>query len=59
MGGGNVCSIEFNLLYRWHAAVSEPDAEWIRNELTAILGKDPAVVCMLSVLFYLHALRLL
>jgi len=45
MGGGNVCSIEFNLMYRWHAAVSEPDAEWIRKELTAILGKDPAVVC--------------
>ncbi|KAH9010472.1 heme peroxidase, partial [Lactarius pseudohatsudake] len=27
-GEGNVVSIEFNLLYRWHAAVSEPDEEW-------------------------------
>lgn len=21
-------SVEFNLLYRWHAAVSQPDVEW-------------------------------
>jgi linoleate 10R-lipoxygenase len=26
-GEGNVVSIEFNLLYRWHSAVSEPDVE--------------------------------
>ena len=26
-GEGNVVSIEFNLLYRWHAAVSEHDEE--------------------------------
>jgi len=27
-GEGNVVSVEFNLLYRWHAAVSQPDVEW-------------------------------
>ncbi|KAJ7489461.1 heme peroxidase [Mycena latifolia] len=30
-GEGNVVSIEFNLLYRWHAALSEKDTEWTEN----------------------------
>lgn len=24
-------SVEFNLLYRWHSAVSQPDVEWSEN----------------------------
>lgn len=30
-GQGNVVSVEFNLLYRWHSAVSQPDVEWTEN----------------------------
>lgn len=28
-GRGNVCSVEFNCLYRWHATTSAQDEEWI------------------------------
>ena len=28
-GRGNVCSVEFNCLYRWHATVSAEDEQWI------------------------------
>ncbi|KAF7368716.1 hypothetical protein MVEN_00196300 [Mycena venus] len=30
-GEGNVVSIEFNLLYRWHATLSRQDTEWTEN----------------------------
>jgi linoleate 10R-lipoxygenase len=30
-GEGNVVSIEFNLLYRWHATLSKQDKEWTEN----------------------------
>ncbi|KAJ7915743.1 heme peroxidase [Mycena leptocephala] len=30
-GEGNVVSVEFNLLYRWHATLSEKDTEWTEN----------------------------
>lgn len=30
-GEGNVVSIEFNLLYRWHSPVSEPDVEMMEK----------------------------
>ena len=34
-------SVEFNLMYRWHSTLSEPDAEWITKEFQAIFpGKD-------------------
>jgi hypothetical protein len=33
-GQGNVVSIEFNLLYRWHASISEQDAKWTEDEFT-------------------------
>lgn len=40
-GEGNVVSIEFNLMYRWHATLSEPDTEWITNKLKGMFpGKD-------------------
>ncbi|KZT65024.1 linoleate diol synthase [Daedalea quercina L-15889] len=28
-GRGNVCSVEFNCLYRWHATTSQPDEQWV------------------------------
>ena len=34
-------SIEFNLMYRWHATLSEPDSDWIQKEMQALFpGKD-------------------
>ena len=40
-GEGNVVSIEFNLMYRWHATLSEPDSEWITKEFQAMFpGED-------------------
>ncbi|KZT10132.1 linoleate diol synthase [Laetiporus sulphureus 93-53] len=30
-GRGNVCSIEFNCLYRWHATTSQHDEQWIET----------------------------
>jgi linoleate 10R-lipoxygenase len=40
-GEGNVVSIEFNLLYRWHATISKQDAEWTTEKFKEIFeGKD-------------------
>ncbi|KAK0204782.1 heme peroxidase [Desarmillaria ectypa] len=30
-GEGNVVSVEFNLLYRWHATLSRNDTQWLQN----------------------------
>lgn len=30
-GEGNVVSIEFNILYRWHATASEQDTKWTED----------------------------
>ncbi|KAG6878460.1 hypothetical protein C0993_006300 [Termitomyces sp. T159_Od127] len=44
-GKGNVVSIEFNLMYRWHATLSEQDAEWTEQEFKHFFrGRDPAEV---------------
>ncbi|CAA7270854.1 unnamed protein product [Cyclocybe aegerita] len=44
-GEGNVCSVEFNLLYRWHATLSEPDTEWITGFFDNVFeGADPSTV---------------
>ncbi len=37
-GEGNVVSIEFNLLYRWHATVSEPDVEWTEKRFEQLMN---------------------
>ena len=45
VGEGNVVSIEFNLLYRWHATLSAQDTEWTKKMLEGILkDQDPAKV---------------
>ncbi|XP_006456120.1 hypothetical protein AGABI2DRAFT_195360 [Agaricus bisporus var. bisporus H97] len=39
-GEGNVCSVEFNLLYRWHTTLSERNVEWLEDELAKFLPPD-------------------
>ncbi|KAI9260822.1 heme peroxidase [Sporodiniella umbellata] len=34
---GNAVSIEFNIIYRWHAAIGKEDSEWI-DKVMSILG---------------------
>lgn len=39
---GNQVSAEFNLIYRWHAAISERDDEWTKKAYSNMFpGKDP------------------
>jgi hypothetical protein len=41
MGIGNQVSLEFNLLYRWHAAVSDRDDKWTQGFTAKVFpGKD-------------------
>ncbi|BGP26129.1 fatty acid oxygenase PpoA [Rhodotorula toruloides] len=37
-GTGNAVSAEFNIIYRWHAAISEKDEEWIEGIFNQCLG---------------------
>ncbi|KIM34230.1 hypothetical protein M408DRAFT_59813 [Serendipita vermifera MAFF 305830] len=41
-GTGNANSVEFNLLYRWHATLSEPDVSWLERTFTSSFGNKPA-----------------
>ncbi|KAG6919504.1 hypothetical protein DXG01_005094 [Tephrocybe rancida] len=44
-GKGNVCSVEFNCLYRWHATTSAEDEKWVNQTFQEIFdGKDPEFV---------------
>ncbi|MCJ1385278.1 hypothetical protein MMC17_008399 [Xylographa soralifera] len=41
-GVGNQVSAEFNLVYRWHAAISERDDEWTQKEYRNLFpGRNP------------------
>jgi hypothetical protein len=41
VGEGNVVSVEFNLLYRWHASLSEKDTAWTETQFNEIFeGKN-------------------
>ncbi|KAL0567802.1 hypothetical protein V5O48_014195 [Marasmius crinis-equi] len=41
-GKGNVCSVEFNCLYRWHATTSVEDEKWVDQVFEKIFdGKQP------------------
>ncbi|KAF8454382.1 heme peroxidase [Terfezia claveryi] len=39
MGTGNCCSIEFNLVYRWHSAISKRDEIWTEELYKEIFGE--------------------
>ncbi|KAI8376096.1 heme peroxidase [Radiomyces spectabilis] len=36
---GNAVSVEFNLIYRWHAAIGQKDEQWI-NDVMSLLPAD-------------------
>ncbi|KAG8731386.1 hypothetical protein FRC11_004322 [Ceratobasidium sp. 423] len=41
-GEGNSCSVEFNLLYRWHATLSAADEKWTEQMMKSKFGDvDP------------------
>ncbi|CAE6468800.1 unnamed protein product [Rhizoctonia solani] len=41
-GDGNSCSVEFNLLYRWHATLSAADEKWTEAMMKSkFAGVDP------------------
>ena len=33
-------SVEFNLLYRWHATLSKPYTEWTQQLFTEVFGTE-------------------
>ena len=33
---GNQVSVEFNLIYRWHSAISDKDEEWTKAFLKSV-----------------------
>ncbi|KAG0695853.1 heme peroxidase [Suillus ampliporus] len=44
-GAGNAISLEFNMLYRWHAAISRKDEEWLVHTFKGLFaGEDPSTV---------------
>ncbi|KAF8958408.1 heme peroxidase [Flammula alnicola] len=46
VGEGNVVSLEFNLLYRWHATLSNEDTQWFGTQVfeKVFEGKDPSEI---------------
>ncbi|KAI0894095.1 linoleate diol synthase precursor [Annulohypoxylon nitens] len=55
---GNQVSVEFNLLYRWHSALSKRDEKWVNGEFRKILGgTDPAKAAYEEVLYALAKFR--
>ncbi|RDW95053.1 hypothetical protein BP5796_00816 [Coleophoma crateriformis] len=55
-GTGNQCSAEFNLIYRWHSALSEKDDKWTQNLYSKLFpGKNPVDVTLPELLATLGA----
>ncbi len=44
IGEGNVSSIEFNLLYRWHSTLSKEDEKWFDANMSKGCGGKPSEV---------------
>ncbi|KAL4882931.1 heme peroxidase [Aspergillus karnatakaensis] len=43
-GLGNQCSVEFNLAYRWHSAISYNDEKWTEQVYEELIGKPGAEI---------------
>ncbi|KAK0117789.1 hypothetical protein ONS95_012115 [Cadophora gregata] len=57
-GCGNQVSAEFNLIYRWHSAVSEKDDKWTQDIYTKMFpGKKPEDVSLGQLLGALRAME--
>ncbi|KAH6665675.1 putative fatty acid oxygenase PpoA [Halenospora varia] len=57
-GTGNQVSAEFNLIYRWHSAVSEKDDKWTQEVYSKMFpGKDPEDVTLPELLGALRAME--
>ncbi|KAL4920142.1 heme peroxidase [Aspergillus aurantiobrunneus] len=55
-GVGNQVSAEFNMIYRWHAAISDQDEKWANKLSSKVFGSN-VDVSKLSVEQYLSGLR--
>lgn len=54
---GNSVSAEFNLIYRWHSAISKRDEKWTEMEYEKLFpGKDPKTMSLRELLGGLHGL---
>ena len=53
-GTGNQVSAEFNLIYRWHATISERDAAWIEAVYTKTFDKPPQEMSPTEMLGHLN-----
>ncbi|GIJ87821.1 hypothetical protein Asppvi_006734 [Aspergillus pseudoviridinutans] len=49
-GLGNQCSVEFNLAYRWHSAISATDEKWTEEVYEKLMGKPASEVSMTELL---------
>jgi linoleate 8R-lipoxygenase/9,12-octadecadienoate 8-hydroperoxide 8R-isomerase len=47
-GIGNIVSLEFNYIYRWHPAVSKEDTKHVENVFKSVLGDDWENVSILT-----------
>ncbi|GMG09741.1 unnamed protein product [Aspergillus oryzae] len=47
-GLGNQCSVEFNLAYRWHSAISANDEKWTEQIYEELMGKPAKDVTVLD-----------
>ncbi|KAJ8071100.1 hypothetical protein OCU04_001441 [Sclerotinia nivalis] len=57
-GVGNQVSAEFNLIYRWHSAISQRDEEWTNAEYARLFpNKNPADVTLPELLRGLHTME--
>lgn len=57
-GVGNQVSAEFNLIYRWHSAISQKDEEWTNAEYARLFpNKSPADVTLPELLRGLYTME--